>query len=806
MKALTKTLLHQGWELFASSWPTPPDKLGYSEMDWVPARVPGHVHQDLMAAGVLADPFEAMQELGAQWVDEENWTYRTRFTLGAVVTGTRRVLRFEGLDTVCWVSIDGLVRATHDNMFVPLELEISELGAGEHELVVRFESAARVGRERRARYFEQQGLPGNVVRFTERAFVRKSQYMFGWDWGPRLVSAGIWQDVAVLEYTRRIVTVRVDQEHRADGSVALSVHTDKDAAGGRVWHFVEGFDAPLADGEVLVIREPRLWWPRGLGAQPLYRVTTLLTAGEQPANADAPAFDSRVTHVGLRTVRLVQTPDVHGTSFEFEVNGRPLYALGANWIPDHSFPSQVSAARVQAQLERACDLGMNMLRIWGGGLYETDTFYDACDRLGLLVWQDFAYACSYYPDDETALSVAETEARANVQRLRNHPSLALWCGNNENHEMFDKGWDGRENNPPRFYAESIYHEVLPRVVAELDPQRQYLASSPIGGEHPNDGGTGDQHYWDVWHGRGDWKNYEDSRARFCSEFGFASAPGRRTWRRVSEDALGRPVRDRLARWHDKTLKGYETFIGYVQLHYPEARTLEEWTYYSQLNQRDALRHGIEHFRRSDYCRGSLVWQLNDCWPAQSWAVLDFDGDYKAAAYEMRRLHAPALASIVLGDGMATLWTVLDNSHDPVQATAVLEAISSTEGRTLQRVEKAVHLAPGQRSSALQLDTRSFCAEETIIGASFAGSKTFRLLCEPKATQFTRQDIEFTPEGAGVRVHAKGPVVDLYVWDPNDAIQFLDNFVTLPSGGNTLLRATGSVGELHARSLAGVVVP
>jgi beta-mannosidase len=384
----------------------------------------------------------------------------------------------------------------------------------------------------------------------------------------------------------------------------------------------------------------------------------------------------------------------------------------------------------------------------------------------------------------------------------------LWCGNNENHEMFDKGWDGRENNPPRFYGEVLYHETLPRVLTELDPSRPYLPSSPIGGEHPNDDGFGDQHYWDVWHGRGDWLHYRDSRARFCSEFGFASAPGPRTWARIAPDALTRDVQDPLARWHDKTLKGYGTFLDYVAQHYPRAENLEQWMYFSQLNQRDALRHGIEHFRRSEFCKGSLIWQLNDLWPAQSWAVLDFDGDYKAAAFELRRLYAPALASIEVEQDVARLWAISDNTRAPFFGVAELEVRSLDAGALLWRAERTMELSPGQRCVALECPLAGFDRARTVLWSRFAGHTSFRLLAEPKDSACTRAELEARWQGDTLCVESSGPVIDLFVWDASGAVQFRDNFLTLPHAGTLKLRAdvaratAGRPMNLRARSLAG----
>jgi beta-mannosidase len=448
-----------------------------------------------------------------------------------------------------------------------------------------------------------------------------------------------------------------------------------------------------------------------------------------------------------------------------------------------------------------------MLRIWGGGVYESDAFFDVCDELGLLVWQDFPFACSYVPDGAAEQAVLRVEAESNIVRLRNHPSLAIWCGNNENLTMWHSKWGRPLPQPPRYYGEKLYDGTLPEVLQALDPERPYVASSPIGGANANDGDTGDQHYWDVWHGRGDWKHYKDSTGRFASEFGFASAPGRSVWRQIfngDADWSRREVSDPIARWHDKTGKGYDTYVGYVELHYPVSRDLEELTYHSQLNQRDALRFGIEHFRRAAGCRGSLIWQLNDCWPVQSWAVLDSDGVYKAAAYELRRLHAPALASLQfeVGDSRLKLWTLLDNAHGPVRGEAVVEARRLSDGQVLERRVEQVELLPGNRGVSIELDVSAFSAPDTLISASFLGTHTFRLLSEPKHSRLLAPHLSASRHPEGVLLSSDRPVVDLFLWDPEERVQFLDNFVTLPAAGTQLLRARGSWQRLCARSLLG----
>jgi beta-mannosidase len=799
---IRRTFLHEGWQLACPHWLEAPGRLGYSRLEWLPAQVPGYVHTDLMRAGVVADPFAELHELGAQWIDAERWSYRTRFTFTPDAALPVRLLRFDGLDTIASVWLDGVKLGESDNMFVALELDVSErLAPGEHELRIDFEPAVAVGRERRARYLASEGLPRDVVRFDERAFVRKAQYMYGWDWGPCLVSAGIWRPVTLVEHAGRLLDVSIEQTHGADGTVELCPVAELEG-GGVVLHELEGIATDVADGAVVRLVEPALWWPAGLGPQPLLTVRSRLYAA---GDAGGRVLDERVTRIGLRRIRLLREPDRHGESFELEVNGRRIYCVGGNWIPDDSFPTRVDRARLRRQLERARDLNMNMLRVWGGGLYESDDFYELCDELGLLVWQDFPYACSYYPDDPDALKAARREARENIRRLRSHPSLALWCGNNENRTMFESGWDDPARHPPRYYGDKIYDGVLPQVLAELDAGRPYVPSSPGGGAVANGGGSGDQHYWDVWHGRGDWKFYDDSSGRFVSEFGFAAAPSAAAWQRILPahvDPGALDMRHAAARWHDKTLKGYDTFAGFVALHYPAAKNLEEWTYFSQLNQRDALRHGIEHFRRDSVCKGALIWQLNDCWPVQSWAVIDSEGRYKAAAFELRRLFAPALASIVIDGEKASLYAALDNSLDGIAEHATLEARSLLDGRRLAQAETRVELAPGERRRVLELDLTGLPREETLVSAAFAGTKTFRLLGEPKQARLVTPRLVATLEPGSVVIRSDRPVIDLHVWDPTGAAVFGDDFVTLVEAGEMRLRTTGTPGALVARSLAG----
>ncbi len=388
--------------------------------------------------------------------------------------------------------------------------------------------------------------------------------MSGWDWGPRLVSCGIWKPVQLLQYRSRIKGFHVHNEPLANGAFRLRTET-----------VVEGdgqpkikFDSQTYQGDMdIVVDSPELWWPNGYGTPTLHQISASLESGHRITKS-----------IGFRTIELSRAADNRGESFDFVVNGKKIWARGANWIPNDSFPSRVTDRDYKRQVETCQELNMNMLRVWGGGLYESDAFYDACDENGILVWQDFPYACSYYPDDDAACASADQEARYQIERLRERASLALWCGNNENLVLWESKWGGNEKSPTRFYGERIYNDVLPKAIADLDPQTPYVISSPSSAKlqtadttGANEGQYGDQHYWDVWHGRGDWKYYTDSTARFASEFGFASSCSLSQWKLVISRPSEWQFDSATVRWHDKTGKPFETYSGYVMAHDTSAR-------------------------------------------------------------------------------------------------------------------------------------------------------------------------------------------------------------------------------------------
>lgn len=807
---LAETYLHQGWEFIETKHATPGSTLGYSNPEWMEAVVPGHIHLDLMQHGMIPHPHERMNEYGVQWVDETDWSYRTTFYWEPKDGAPTRKLIFEGLDTICTISLNGEKIAEHDNMFVALEVDVtSHLKEGDNELRIDFKSAIHVGLERQAEFFKQEGLPEYVERFEERSFVRKIQCMYGWDWGPRLVSCGIWRPIRLVEFNNRVTHLSATQEWHEDGSVTLRAHAETEGPGSLSFALELGDEELRSTDGVFHVENPELWWPVGCGEQVLHELTAYLSTNEDFAD------DYKSISVGFRNIKLLREKDAIGESFEFEVNGKKIYAKGFNWIPDYSFPSAITKARYEERLLQAVDLGSNMLRIWGGGMYEMDEFYDICDELGIMVWQDFPQACAYYPDTQEWMDKIRPEAEFNVKRLRHHASLALWCGNNENLQMWQQKWNWKGGpHPHRFYGENLYDKLFPSVVAELNPETSYIHTSPCGDSEPdaNGGKIGDSHYWDAWHGRGDWKYYLDSEARFSSEYGFASSCSLALWDETISDEDW-DYRSHAVRWHDKTRKGYDTFVGYVELHYPKSQTLEDWTYYSQLNQRDALRMGVEHFRRNAFCRGSLIWQLNDIWPVQSWAVIDSSGRYKAAAHELRRLYSETIFSVERVKEKIRIHMVDDRTEGETRKNLFFaNATNLLTGEIVKYEQISFTSEPGQRQVIGEFDLTGLPCPETLFhGWGAFGAEVWHLCSEPKEARFAQPQLitgsnnVTTSEVSNdylFAIQIDHPVVDLMLSVDGDTGVFLDNFITFPETGVYYMRVTEPVSHFEARSLAG----
>ncbi|HEY1012097.1 MAG TPA: glycoside hydrolase family 2 protein [Herpetosiphonaceae bacterium] len=621
---------------------------------WLAGSVPGGVHTDLLALGLIEDPFAGDAELRVQWVAERDWEYRRSFRIEpAQLAAGRLFLVCEGLDTLAEVWLNGALLGATDNMFNAYRWEIGALAReGDNELLVSFASSARYAAERqRQRPFPEVNdpLPG-------APYLRKAPSHFGWDWGPRLPPTGIWRSIG-LEHcgAARLDGIRVAQRHD-DGAVTVSAAAELERWDDAPLRVVATLTAP--DGSItraetpagapdaplaLHVAAPLLWWPNGYGSQPLYDLELELLSGDEP-------LDRRSWRIGLRTVELRQEDDDWGRSFQFVVNGLPVFAKGANWIPADSFPTRIGGERLEQLLGSAAAAHHTMIRVWGGGYYEDPRFYELCDRLGLLVWQDFMFACAVYPlSDEAMLATLREEVRQAVRGLRHHASLALWCGNNEMETGWvDWGWGARPELADMQAAyDRFFHQLLPAWVAEDDADRAYWPSSPSSDEPfvaPNGGARGDIHQWTVWHALKPFAEYRTTPARFASEFGFQSLPCLPTIAAFAEPADWN-MTSYVMEHHQRNAGGNGRIVAYLTDLFRLPKDFPSLVYVSQLLQAEAMRIGVEHWRRDPACAGALYWQLNDCWPGPSWSGIDYYGRWKAMHYASLRFFAPLLLSI-----------------------------------------------------------------------------------------------------------------------------------------------------------------
>ena len=660
--------LHSGWQFRACppgfspvSEAHPPSLQGTD--GWYSATVPGTVQSDLLDQHQIPDPYYGLNEPLVQWVGEQDWLYRLDFTPYAELLLNEQIeLEFAGLDTLCTVWLNGEELLSSDNMFVSHTLDVkSRLRSGENTLLLLFRSVLPAGHALEARHGQRAAWNGD----RSRVYIRKAQYHYGWDWGPVLLTCGPWKPVTLTGYSVTVADVHVPSEVTPDLKSAfipvnvtlggtLPVHPEATAKPLRLHAELHAPDGQVLQSAELAVVEhaetlfelqgPQLWYPSGQGGQPLYTVVVTLTC------ADRLLSEVR-SRIGLRRLRVVQEPVVGepGRSFTFEVNNAPVFIGGANWIPEDLMLNRVSPDQYRERLTQARDGNLNMIRVWGGGIYEPDIFYDLCDELGLLVWQDFMFACGLYPAHPEFLASVRQEAEQAVRRLRNHASLALWAGNNEDYAVAESvGLSGPGIPAENFEARVIYEQLLPEVVSRLDAGRQYWPGSPWGGETSADPTTGDRHSWEVWHGpMARYQDYGQFQARFVSEFGMQSAPALSTVQASVPEAERFPESRTLVH-HNKAAgpggepDGHRRLAVYLADNLRGYRNLAEYVYQTQFVQGEAMRYAYQTFRRRfggpgrHAVSGALVWQLNDCWPVSSWAIIDSHGIVKPAYYAIKR--------------------------------------------------------------------------------------------------------------------------------------------------------------------------
>ncbi len=626
------------------------------EPHWVPASVPGEVHIALMDAGRIPDPFIEDNELEVQWVAETDWEFEGLIEVPEGLLKMERIrLRFDGLDTLAQVFLNGVSLGKSNNAFRSYSWEVKNLlKEGENHLRIHFDSPVKyVSELQRA-----QPLASPDMSIPGGPHLRKAPCQWGWDWGPKLPPIGAWKDARLEGFsTARFKSTHIHQRHRYDGSVEVCVDAVVDQwskaplqlcltlrdPNGKVF----ATSCRILDGSakaVLEVKEPMLWWPNGYGDQALYQAKVTIR------DENETVMDMRDYQLGLRTLELRQAADQYGETFTFIINGVPIFAKGSNWIPADSFPTRITREGLDHLLGDAARAHHNMIRVWGGGFYESEDFYDLCDHYGILVWQDFIFSCSIYPlNDADFLENVRQEVIENVSRIRHRACLALWCGNNE----MDWGWEawGWSEGETRQYRESyqtFFYDTLPNWLAKLDPDTPYWYSSPTSGtpfENCNSDDVGDAHYWEVWHGAKPFSAYREQYPRFMSEFGFQSLPPLKTIRTYADEDHWN-LTDYLIEHHQRSYYASALFMGQMALHFLLPVNFPALVYLTMVLQSEGIRYGVEHWRRNKHrVSGTLYWQLNDCWPVASWSSLDYFGRWKALHYTSRRFYAPVLLSI-----------------------------------------------------------------------------------------------------------------------------------------------------------------
>ena len=765
---------------------------------WHPARVPGCVHLDLMATGLIPDPFYRDNELRVQWVENEGWEYRKEFKVTSTLSSKAHVeLVAQGLDTFASIFLNGQKVGEADNMFRGWRFDIKPfLHAGQNELVIRFESPVR-----RAQALEANlpyKLPGGSPH------VRKAPYHFGWDWGPRLVTSGIWRPLAIEAWEGvRLGELVITQEFLDKNKVLLKTKAEILADRGQEVAIKASIlgKKPFSHSESVVVKpgsnfneksfsiiNPDLWWPAGMGAQNL---TTVRIDLYQKGRL----LDSVAKRIGFRTLVLEQKEDEWGRGFRFAVNGVPFFAKGGNWIPADSFPPRVTRQKYESLLRDCVAANMNMLRVWGGGIYESPDFYDLCDELGLVVWQDFMFACAMFPGDKDFLENVGAEAEYVVRELRHRPAIALWCGNNECEEgWFHWGW--KEQYPATVWDdyEKIFHQILPQTVERLDPGRSYWPSSPHSEKvgDPRSDRSGDMHYWGIWHGKEPFTEYRKKFHRFFSEFGFQSFPlleTVKTFTLPQDWNIASPVMEQ----HQKHPEGNRLILLYMLDHYRLPKNFESLLWVSQVLQAEGMKTAVEHFRsQMPRIMGALYWQINDCWPVASWAGTDYYGTWKALHYYAKRFYNPVLVVPVEEEKDLRIYGISDLDL-PLDAELHL-GVFTYEGTPVQQGKTPLRIDP--RTSRLVVskpleELRSglppneiFLLCEVKKGETTLSSNVFHF-SPLKRVEFPQPEIRpevFARDGQlFVRLETTKFAKDVYLSVPGIKGRFSDNFFDLVPG-------------------------
>lgn len=773
------------------------------DKEWLPATVPGTVHTDLFANKKIPDPFWGTNEKDLQWIENADWEYQSYFSADtSLMIQSFIEIEFSGLDTYAKVFLNDAQILSADNMFRTWKVDCKKfLKPGENHLLIQFQSAVRKANELAKKL--PYTLPGD-----EKVFVRKAQYQFGWDWGPRFVTCGIWREIKLTAYSElRIKNIGIVTDELSNAKAKISVHaefTGKQPAG--EIHFLvyeknNKKENALADvimnesGQASMsfeINKPKRWWCNGIGNPDLYEFVFELTREPEII------LDKKEIKFGLRTIELVQEKDLHGKSFYFKLNGYPVFMKGANWIPADNFLPRVTKEKYRELLLKAKESNMNMLRVWGGGVYEDDYFYSLCDSLGILVWQDFMFACAMYPSDKSFVNNVKAEVRDNIKRLRNHPSIALWCGNNEIEEGWHNwGWKEQleclEQDSIKIYDDYkyLFGKIIPDIVKDEDSARAYWESSPsIGWGHKESLEQGDSHYWGVWWGMEPFENYAQKIGRFMSEYGFQGMPSLSTFKKFCEEKDLSLTSDAVKN-HQKHPTGYETIQKYLVHDYKQPLDFESYIYVSQVLQAEGIKTAIEAQRMAKpRCMGTLYWQYNDCWPVTSWSSLDYFGNSKALQYAVKKAYEKYFICAEINDSNLVVNVISD---DTANVNAIFRVrLTDFTGNILWRDSGKVSLDKKGSAAFYPLsladllsnisEYRTFFRMELLVSGKVV-SENVRYFLKPKDLLFDKPQIQYSiatasPGTYSLTLFTNSLAKNLFIDFGDENISLSDNFFDL----------------------------
>lgn len=772
------------------------------------ATIPGTVHTDLFQNQLIPDPFFGANEKQLQWIENENWEYETYFSLTKSELKNQNIdLEFEGLDTYATVYLNGKAVLEADNMFRKWNISAkSHLKIGTNHLKVVFHSAVQKGKE------EAEKLTYTLPE-KERVFVRKAQYQFGWDWGSRFVTAGIWKKVQLKFWnSAKIEHVKYEQkvlnESVANLDFIFTIYAEKSGKyqiklGQKPFPFV------LKKGQNVVkvpvtIQNPILWWCNGLGVPHQYLFQFAL-------EKDKKRIEQNELKIGLRTIELIQEKDQSGKSFYFKLNGKPVFMKGANVVPPDSFLPRVSDSTYYSLVENAKKANMNMLRVWGGGVYFDDAFYEACDANGILVWQDFMFACSMYPGDKKFVENVKQEVIDNVNRLQNHPSIAIWCGNNENDEGWHNwGWQKQFNYSKADSTQiwndykKVFHEMIPQTLDSLLPKEKniYWSSSPsIGWGRKESLLKGDSHYWGVWWGIEPFEIFEKKVGRFMSEYGFQGMPNLETLQKVmrKEDLN---FTSEAFKNHQKHPTGYETINEYMARDYVVPKDFEDYVYVSQLLQARGMKIAIEaHRRAKPYCMGTLYWQFNDCWPVTSWSSIDYYGNWKAFQYQAKRSFEELLLSVEEESNKYKMFLVNDDFEN-YSGKLDLELLSF-DGKLLWKTSKEITIE--ENSSVIiyeipKTEFEKFDLKNSVLYIRFNQIETNYFFVKPKDLKLSKPNIQIrNVDEFTIEISSDVLAKDIFLSSQNEVF-FEDNYFDLLPNEKRTIKMSKSANEIKVKSL------